>query len=173
MVKYGLEGLYLTITKLIVIIGVSIILNMFKEVIFLLILFNIIRYFGFGIHAKRSIECLITSLIIFIIIPYVLLHIQVSREAMLLIGIVLIISYLMWAPADTVKRPLPNNKKKKIRKIMTIVIGIIYLCLSLVVPNYKISILFLTAMIIQTIVICPITYMLLRQPYNNYRKSDV
>ena len=73
MVKYGLEGLYLTITKLVVIIGMSLLLKIFWEVISILLLFNIIRYFGFGIHAKRSIECLITSLIFFIGIPYLLL----------------------------------------------------------------------------------------------------
>ena len=55
MVKYGLEGLYLTITKLVVIIGMSLLLKIFWEVISILLLFNIIRYFGFGIHAKRSI----------------------------------------------------------------------------------------------------------------------
>lgn len=173
MVKYGLEGLYLTITKLVVIIGMSFLLKIFWEVISILLLFNIIRYFGFGIHAKRSIECLITSLIFFIGIPYLLLHVEIPKVWILVSGIVLIISYLLWAPADTVKRPLPNNKKKRIRKIMTIVIGIIYLVLSLVINDYKISILFFITMIIQAIVICPVTYILLRQPYNNYKKSDV
>ena len=62
---------------------------------------------------------------------------------------------------------------KRIRKIMTIVIGIIYLVLSLVINDYKISILFFITMIIQAIVICPVTYILLRQPYNNYKKKDV
>lgn len=173
MVKYGLEGLYLTITKLVVIIGMSLLLKIFWEVISILLLFNIIRYFGFGIHAKRSIECLITSLIFFIGIPYLLLHVEIPKVWILVSGIVLIISYLLWAPADTVKRPLPNNKKKRIRKIMTIVIGIIYLVLSLVINDYKISILFFITMIIQAIVICPVTYILLRQPYNNYKKKDV
>ena len=145
MVKYGLEGLYLTITKLVVIIGMSLLLKIFWEVISIL----------------------------FIGIPYLLLHVEIPKVWILVSGIVLIISYLLWAPADTVKRPLPNNKKKRIRKIMTIVIGIIYLVLSLVINDYKISILFFITMIIQAIVICPVTYILLRQPYNNYKKVDV
>ena len=52
--SYGLEGIYLTITKLIIIFALALLLNIFKEIIFLLIIFNIIRYFGFGIHAKKS-----------------------------------------------------------------------------------------------------------------------
>ena len=171
--RYGLEGLYLTLTKLVVIVGLSFILHIFKEVIAILALFNIIRYFGFGIHAKRSIECLITSLIFFIVIPYLLLHVELPKTWILIIGIILIISYLIWAPADTVKRPLPNNKKKKFRKMMTVLIGIIYLILSLAISAYQISILFFITMVIQAIVICPITYMLLRQPYNNFKNLDV
>ena len=65
-IKYGLEGLYLTITKLIFIIIISIILGIFKEVILLLLTFNGIRLTAFGVHAKRSIDCLISSSLFFI-----------------------------------------------------------------------------------------------------------
>ena len=40
--KYGLEGLYLTITKVFIIIIVAILLNVFVEVLITLLLFNII-----------------------------------------------------------------------------------------------------------------------------------
>ena len=59
-IKYGLEGLYLTVTKLIIIVLISIILGIFKELILVLIFFNIIRYPAFGVHADKSIICLIT-----------------------------------------------------------------------------------------------------------------
>ena len=42
--RYGLEGIYLTITKLVIVVALAIILNIFKQVVSLLILFNIIRY---------------------------------------------------------------------------------------------------------------------------------
>lgn len=59
MLRYGLEGLYLTITKLIVILLLALILGILKEVIYIIIIFNIIRYFGFGFHAEKSYQCLI------------------------------------------------------------------------------------------------------------------
>ena len=59
--QYGLEGLYLTITKLVVIFLVAFLLGFIKEFIITLILFNIIRFPGFGFHASKSIVCLITS----------------------------------------------------------------------------------------------------------------
>ena len=61
-IKYGLEGIYLTITKLIIILVLSIFLNITKEIIFVLLFLNIIRYPAFGVHADKSSTCLITSI---------------------------------------------------------------------------------------------------------------
>ena len=167
--SYGLEGIYLTITKLIIIFALALLLNIFKEIIFLLIIFNIIRYFGFGIHAKKSSECLITSLILFIILPFAFLTFNISKKILFIISTISILSFFLFAPADTIKRPLKNKKKRTIRKILTIIVVIIYLLCGSIINNYTISTLFFLAIIIQSIVINPITYKLMRQPYNNYK----
>ena len=169
-ISYGLEGLYLTVTKLIVIIVLSLLLNMFREVVGILILFNLIRYFGFGIHAKKSSECLISSLLCFIVIPYCLLNINLSREIIIIIAIICTTIFIIYAPADTVKRPLKNPKKRMIRKIVTTLIGIVYIILSLMISNSTISTLFIASVIIEAVMINPITYKILRQPYNNYKR---
>ena len=137
----------------------------------ILVLFNVIRYFGFGVHAKKSSECLISSLTLFILVPYLLLKFNISKDIMLILGIIEIISFIVFAPADTIKRPFFNVKKRVIRKIATTLMGILYLIISLTIDNYDIAILFSIALLIQSIVICPITYMLLGQPYNNYKKE--
>lgn len=168
---YGLEGLYLTITKLVVIAIVALILGIFKEVVIILSLFNIIRYFGFGVHAGKSSDCLITSLILFVLLPYILLNIYLSKNIILVLGIIDIIIYLIFAPADTIKRPFYNRKKRIIRKIITTLIGILYLVISLIIDSYEVSIMLCIAMMIQSIVVCPISYMILGQPYNNYKKE--
>lgn len=168
---YGLEGLYLTITKLVVIAIVALILGIFKEVVIILALFNVIRYFGFGVHAGKSSDCLITSLTLFVLLPYILLKIHLSKSIILILGIVDIIIYLIFAPADTIKRPFYNRKKRIIRKIITTLIGILYLVISLIIDSYEVSIMLCIAMIIQSIVVCPISYMILGQPYNNYKKE--
>lgn len=168
---YGLEGIYLTITKLIVIIILAIVLNITKEVFILLILFNIIRYFGFGIHAKKSIECLITSTIMFIVIPYIFIK-YASIEITYIISIISAISLIFFAPADTPKRPFYNKKKRIIRKILTVGVSAIYLLLSFYIKNNLITRLLLLSIILQAIVVNPITYKLLKQPYNNYKNGD-
>lgn len=168
-INYGLEGLYLTITKLVIIVLLSIILNIFKEVMIILVLFNIIRYFGFGIHAKKSSECLLSSIFCFIILPYFLLNIKLDNITNLIIGIICIINFLLFAPADTVKRPLKNKKKRMIRKTLTTITGIIFIAISMIFEGSSISTLFIASVIIEVIMINPITYLILRQPYNNYK----
>lgn len=171
-ISYGLEGLYLTVTKLVIIVLLSIILNIFKEVMIILVLFNIIRYFGFGIHAKKSSECLISSIFCFIILPYFLLSIRLNNITNLIIGIICIINFILFAPADTVKRPLKNKKKRLIRKVSTTIIGAIFIIISMIFEGNTISTLFMASVIIEVIMINPITYLILRQPYNNYKKIN-
>ena len=167
--KYGLEGLYLTITKTIIILILSLILGIFKEVIIVLVLFNIIRYTGFGFHAEKSYQCLIISLFSFVFIPYIILLIKPNLTISISISLLCIISYILFAPADTIKRPLPNKKKRIIRKALTTLIGIIYLSLIIILHNNYLSALLLSSLIIETIIINPITYKIFRQPYNNYK----
>lgn len=167
--KYGLEGIYLTLSKLIVIIGLSIILGIFKEVITLLALFNILRYFGFGVHAKKSSECLIFSILCFVGLPLFLLNIKINKDIILIIGIVCILLLFIFAPADTKKRPFPKTRKKLFRKLATTILSIVFLTISLYSKDYTLSILLWLAIIIETILVNPITYMILKQPYNNYK----
>lgn len=169
---YGLEGLYLTITKTIIILLLALILNICKEVIFLIILFNIIRYTGFGFHAEKSYQCLIISTIHFVLLPFIMLKLSFSKEVIIMISIICNINYLLFAPADTIKRPLPNKKKRIIRKISTILIGIIYTILIFIINNDTFTSLILSSLIIQAIVINPITYKIFGQSYNNYKNLN-
>lgn len=169
--RYGLEGLYLTITKMVIIFLLAIILGILKEVIMILIFFNIIRYFGFGIHAKKSSECLISSICCFIILPYILINVNISKIAIFIIGIICIIDFILFAPADTIKRPLKNKKKRLIRKIITILIGILYLFISLTIKNKELSLIFFISVFIESIMVNPLMYKLLKQPFNNYKSE--
>ena len=166
--RYGLEGLYLTFTKIIVIFLLAIILGIFKEILILLFLFNIIRFTGFGFHAKKSSECLILSTISFIVFPFLLLNLDFSKEIILIIGILGTIYLFFYAPADTIKRPLPNKKKRIIRKAVTVITGIIFTALALILNHDSISILFIIAIVIEDIMVSPLTYKIFGQPYRNY-----
>ncbi len=167
--RYGLEGIYLTVTKLIIIAIVSLVLGILKEVIITLLLFNLLRFTGFGFHAEKSIQCLFLSLVQFVFIPYALLNISISKSFAVIICILCILNYLLFAPADTINRPLPNVKKRKIRKWSTVIIGISYSILLLVFSDSFLCPLFLSSLIVEAIVINPLIYIVFKQPYNNYK----
>ena len=78
-IRYGLEGIYLSLTKLVVISILSIILNIFYEMLIMLICFNILRTTGFGLHAKKSIQCWISSTIMFIFLPLISKYFVISK----------------------------------------------------------------------------------------------
>lgn len=166
--RYGLEGLYLTVTKMVVIFILSAILGIFKEIIILLIFFNIIRFTGFGFHAKSSVECLLISILSFVLLPFLLLHITISKNVMLVVGILGTIYLFFYAPADTIKRPLPNKKKRTIRKIITVITATVFTILSFLISNNTISVLLVTSIILEDMMVSPITYKIFKQPYRNY-----
>lgn len=172
-IKYGLEGLYLTFTKLIVITSIAIILGILREYIILLLTFNGIRLFSFGVHAKKSSHCLISSLLFFLTFPIICKNIQIPIICKEIIFLPLIILIGLFSPADTEKRPLKRKKRRLIYKVLSIIIATIYMTLSLIIKDNTLSNCLIFALVIQIIIILPITYKIFGVPYNNYKKYEV
>lgn len=167
--QYGLEGIYLTLTKTIIILLTSYLLGVLKETLIILVLFNILRFTGFGFHAGGSFTCLVLSTILFSILPYLFITFEISFWIKFVIIIVCFLSLGLYAPADTVKRPLPNRKKRIVRKCCTLITASIYSVISILIYHDSVSNLLLIALIIETIMVHPITYKVFRQPYRNYK----
>ena len=172
-IKYGLEGLYITITKLIFIIIVSIILGIWKETLLLILIFNGIRLTAFGVHAKRSIDCLISSTLFFILFPIICIKLTIPLIVKIILFIPLTVLIGILAPADTEKRPIINKKKRKIYKILSIIISIIYMTIAIVIKDNTLSNCFIFAIVIQIIIMLPITYKIFGVSYNNYKNYEV
>ena len=172
IIEYGLESLYLTFTKVIIIVLLSIVLNIFKETILMLLFYNIVRFFAFGLHAKNSIACLITSLLLFIGGTYLAIYINLSIELKIILSIICLILIAIYAPADTEKRPLINTKKRKRFKILSIITSLIMTCLIIKFDGSYISNFMLIGYIESTIMILPITYKIYGLPYNNYKSYN-
>lgn len=167
-IKYGIESIYLLLTKFIVIMTIAAILGLFKEAIIFLLLFNILRGFAFGIHASKSLWCWISSSISFILIPLICKNVAFPNLFFIITSIICLISFILFAPADTEKRPLINSKKRKKFKILSIIFAIIYIILIFIIKNSLLKNLLIFSLIFQTILILPITYKLFKLPYNNY-----
>ena len=172
IMTYGLETLYLTFTKLIIIFLTAILLGIVKEVIILLITYNIIRSQSFGIHASKSIYCLISSLLTFIGGALICKYLVFPNWLMITLAVICNICLLLFAPADTHKRPLINVKKRKRFKFVSFSLGIIYTILIIVFKDYSIVKYLLVGMIEAVIMILPLTYKIFKLPYNNYKNYN-
>lgn len=169
IIEYGLEGLYLTIIKIIIILLLAIVLDILKETVLMIIFYNVTRFFTFGLHAKTSTACLITSLLLFIGGTYLAIYLQIPLIVKIILSIICLILICIYAPADTEKRPLINPKKRKRFKIQSIIISIIMGVLIIYLNDSYISNFMVIGQLEAVIMILPITYKAFDLPYNNYK----
>lgn len=167
-IMYGVEGIYILITKTIIIFIISLLLGLFKELIFLLLMFNLIRLFAFGMHAPNGTICLIISTIAFIGCAYLCKILVIPKNILHLLYLVSFIIILIYSPADTVKRPIIKKKKRIIFKILSILITFMFFILSLKIKNNLIINSMIIGLLIECILILPITYKIFKLPYKNY-----
>ena len=167
-IRYGLEAIYITITKTIVIFSLALIFNIFREMILLLIFFNILRTTGFGLHASKGWICLLSSSLIFIILPFFSKLITIPIYIKSLLGISAIILIYIYTPADTIKRPIINKKRREIYNFITTINCILLSFISIVVKDNTISNLIIFGIYIEVLLVLPLTYKYFKLSYNNY-----
>ena len=168
-IEYGLVGLYLTIYKTIVIFIVAAFLGILKELIIFILIYNIIRMPSFGMHASSSTKCLVASTIMFLGFTYLCSVINIPINIKLIVGIIGIVLIFKNSPADTVKRPIINPKRRLVYKIISGTITVTFVILSLVIQNDFWSNCFILGLLLQCFMTAPTTYKLFGQPYDNYK----
>lgn len=164
---YGLESIYILVTKLIIISIIAFLLHILKEMWIFLFIFNIIRTFACGLHATKSYICLIISSLMFIGLPYLSKIAILPIYIKVIIGIVSTILLFKNSPADTYKKPIINMKRRKKLKFISTIISIIFTILALFTPNF-ISNCLIFSLLLEVILSSPLTYKLFKLPYNNY-----
>lgn len=168
-IRYGLEIIYLSITKIFVILLVSYLLGMLKETIILMIFSTPLRNYSYGIHAKKSWHCYVSSIFCFVLLPKLIINYNLSIILRITISIYALTSMIIYAPADTHKRPIINTNHRKKLKYTSIIITISYIFLTILInDNYLCNLIYL-ALLIQSTAIIPITYKIFKMPYNNYK----
>ncbi len=168
-IEYGLLGIYLTITKVIVILLLAWFLNIIFEVIIFMVIFNIIRTCSFGLHATKSWICLLTSTVIFILTPLICKYIILPDNVKWIISAITIFFIYKNSPADTYKRPIINPTRRKVYKLLATTIAIIFGILALCISSSFYSNCFIFAPIVQCFLISPMVYKFFHLPYDNYK----
>ncbi len=168
-IKYGLSTLYINITKTIVIISLAIILNLIKELLLILLFYGILRLFGFGLHAKKTWQCWVGSLITFLLLPYLVKVLEINFYIRLIVSILSIIFIFIFAPADTEKRPLIRKNKRITFKILCTLSAIGLTIYSLLTKNILIQNSIFFSLILECFMISPLSYKIFKLKYANYK----
>ena len=167
-IEYGLITIYLTITKSIIILFMATVFGIFKESIIFMLFFSLIRSLSFGIHATKSSICWISSIIIFLIVPYISKYLIINNYLVQLICLVCVLLIFKYSPADTKKRPIVKINRRKLLKILSTLTALIYSCIAIYFNNNYITNCIIFSLILENILISPIVYKVFNLPYNNY-----
>lgn len=167
--RYGLQGIYSLIVKLTVVIIISIITNTIKETLLFLLFYAGIRTFSYGMHAKSNIGCWITTITIYNVIPLIIRNYNMPNTFSYIVLGISLISMLLWAPADTHKKPLIRKKQRILCKSISTSVVIFYIIIFLINNITIINNAIIYALIIQSIIINPITYKITNTQFNNYK----
>lgn len=168
-IKYGLSTLYINITKTIVIFTLDYFLGIIKELLLILLFYGFLRLTGFGLHAKKSWQCWIGSLFTFLLLPFLVKVLSINIYVRLIISALSIIFIAIYAPADTEKRPLIRKKRRRIYKIICTITAIILTIYSFHIKNTLIQNAIFFSLILECIMISPLTYKIFKLKYANYK----
>lgn len=169
-IKYGIESLYLSMFKTLVIFIISFIFHFTKELILLFVFYGLLRLTAFGVHAKKSWHCWISSIFTFTVLPLLIKYVVVNNLLMDTLSVVYLVILAIYAPADTEKRPI-SKKKRNVYKLLTIMISIFYVLFIIFSTNVYMKNILFYSLLNQVILILPITYKLFGVQYNNYKKK--
>ncbi len=167
--KYGLEGFYNLFTKLVVMLILAIIFNLVKELVVLIVIYSSLRLYGFGIHAKSTLQCWLSTVPVYIGGCFFIKYATISRMVVYIIFGFGFLSFLFFAPADTASRPLIHKNKRIRAKILSLLVVIIYLLLIFLIPSNWFTNAVIYALIIESLAINPLVYKLFGASFNNYK----
>lgn len=170
--RYALEGIYLTFTKILVITLIACLLGLFKEYMWFVILYIPLRSVSFGWHANTTKECWVVSILAFILIPYIFSIITINEITKIILLTFSILVFALYSPADTKKRPIVNKKRRLLFKVVSLIITLVYCCYSFKHSNL-ISNLMIASLLYQSLLINPLIYKITHQEFNNYKTYNL
>lgn len=168
VVHYGLEALYINSTKLILILIISLLLGITREMFGFLFFYGLLRTTAGGLHLSGSLSCTVMSSLIFIIGTYLCMYSYINIGLRIIIAGLCFCFFVLYSPADTKKRPLFRENIRNKRKFFSCITCLIYLGLVICFNNNYFQNILTYSLILQSLLILPPVYKIFRQPYKNY-----
>lgn len=138
ILHYGLEVIIMNLFKLIILFGTAYFLNKLLYTVVALICFGFVRTFASGVHCKNSLLCIIVNYIFFLGNAYLSTFLCKYSKIISLTFIISLLLLLLYAPAETKKRPIKKGsiKQLKVKSILSVLI-LIVISITICTPIYK------------------------------------
>ncbi|MBU3176867.1 accessory gene regulator B family protein [Clostridium estertheticum] len=170
--KLGIEIFLINISKLLIVISISYILNLFLFTLIIISSFCFIRRTAFGLHAMNSIVCTVVTIAAFVGAPYISKYIMLNNYMVTLLFIISILILYKYAPSDTEARPILGEKLRRNLRRDSLLSGCTLLLLALVIDNRSIKTLITLGTLMECISIHPLIYKICGRRYKNYEKYE-
>ena len=146
--------------------------GIFKEIMFMMIIFALLRLFAAGLHARKSYICTIVSIVTYFTGTILSINFPIKRYVCFPIYVVLMVILIKFSPADTENRPIIGAENRRRLKRNTFIVALSILFFNLIVFNEKLINLTMYSMVTQIICVLPFTYKILNRGYKNYEKYE-
>jgi accessory gene regulator B len=171
-IVYGTEVILINIIKTTIIMTVAAILGVLPQTIFVMLGFNALRQTAFGVHALTNIGCILSSIVLFVLAPFLLRGFEATPLMIAIVFAFILAAMCLYAPADTKARPLVNAKQRKRFKKISIAICLVLAVVLMLSPFREINLVVMLGATYSAVFVLPITYKLLKREVNNYERYN-
>ncbi len=164
-INYGIAVFITNSYKMLFIFALAILLNIFKYFLIAFMSFGALRTFASGVHAKREWTCLPASTIFFFGIVYLGMAASLNVYAVSIIFSLCFAAVIRYAPADTEERPIVSRKLRRKLRILSCTAVVVLYTAALYYIGTVISSIITFSVLVETVLILPITYKLADSMY--------
>jgi len=164
---YGMEVIYSLVTKTLIFFLISLILKCHKEFLIVMLILATIRSTSFGFHAEKEISCYISSFLVIFGTIYIAKNYSFNLIFIAITCSISIIATILFAPADTEKRPLLNKRTRSILKLCSSITALFFSFIAIINVGFMSNVI-VCILIINSINISPILYKIFKRRYKNY-----
>jgi accessory gene regulator B len=164
---YGMEVIYSLLTKTVLFFIISIALGWEYEFLTVSLLLATVRVSSFGFHAEKEISCYILSFITIFGTIYITKIFNFNIGLTAIVCLISMLSTVLYAPADTEKRPLLNAHIRVILKICSIITSSFFSLIAISNLGFM-SEAIVCILSINALNISPILYKIYKRRYKNY-----
>lgn len=172
-INYGLLVIILNFFKLVLLLATAYILGVLNYTVLSLLVFGALRIFASGPHSDSSLKCIILNYIFFLGDVYLSIYLKTNIYILTTIFLVSIILILLYAPADTAKRPIVSAKLRKKLKIYSLSTAIAFFIICLFNNNMIVKNIIIFAILEESICLTPFFYKISGKSYKNYENLSM